>query len=146
MFYKTLIILFISSSTFAYEIKNIKLIDFKSDKEIAIDFSNEKKIVVLNFWASWCTSCVGEIPLLHKLKEKYEKKGVLFYGVNAGDSKMKIKKFIRRYKFNYDVLKDANKKYSKSIGVESLPVTLVIKDGKIVFEGFRPPEGLEKYL
>ncbi len=102
-----------------------------------------KKIILINFWASWCTSCIEELPLLHALQKKYEGADVLFIGLNAGDNAKKIQKFIERYKFKYLILKDEDKSVSKLYGIESLPQTLVIdKDQKISFQGHRPPEKL----
>src|SRR2546423_8218445 len=45
------------------------------------------KIVVLNFWATWCTSCRHEMPLLAEMQKKYEEKGVVVLGASVDDEK-----------------------------------------------------------
>jgi peroxiredoxin len=100
-----------------------------------------KKIILINFWATWCTSCIEELPLLHALQKKHEGQEVLFIGLSAGDTTKKIDKFLKKYKFQYLILKDEEKKVSKAYGIESLPQTLVIdKNQDIIFQGHRPPE------
>ncbi len=127
--------------TFAYEVKDFKLKSFSRKENTTINFKNTKKIIILNFWATWCTSCIEELPLLHSLQKK--NKDAQFFAISAGDSKRKIKKFIKKYPFNYNILMDKDKAYSKSIGVESLPVTIIIKGNTIVYSGHRPPKDLD---
>lgn len=134
------IILFsIYSNCFSYEVRNINLERFDNKEMQVIDFKKSKKIIVLNFWATWCTSCIEELPILHKLQKK-SKKDVEFYAISAGDTSQKIKKFTKKYPFHYKILMDKEKEYSKSLGVESLPVTIIIKDNNIIYSGHRPPK------
>lgn len=78
---------------------------------------------------------------MHALKNTSPAK-TKFYAISAGDTKKKIKKFIKKNPFHYEILMDADKAYSKSIGVESLPVTLIIRQGKIIYSGHRPPKSI----
>lgn len=94
-------------------------------------------------WATWCTSCIGEISELNKLKKESQGKGYEYYAINAGDTKKKIIKFLKKYPFDYTVLLDKDKKYSKSIGIDSLPHTLIIYKNKIIYSGNRPPSILK---
>lgn len=103
--------------------------------------SKEKKKVVINFWASWCTSCAQEVPILEKLQK--QNPSVVFLAINAGDSKRKIKKFLKKYGFTWKVLMDKKKTFSKGLGVVSLPKTMVIDSkGEIVYEDSVPPQSL----
>ncbi|MCR9206260.1 MAG: TlpA family protein disulfide reductase, partial [Halobacteriovoraceae bacterium] len=103
--------------------------------------SKEKKKVVINFWASWCTSCAQEVPLLESLQK--QNPDVVFLAINAGDSKRKIKKFLKKYGFTWRVLMDKSKTFSKGLGVVSLPKTMVIDSkGKIIYEESVPPQSL----
>jgi thiol-disulfide isomerase/thioredoxin len=101
-----------------------------------------KKIIVLNFFASWCTSCIQELPLLHSLQEKY-KDDAHFIAINVGERPGIIAKFLKKHPFRYTILEDQDKRVTKQFGVEALPKTIVInKKGAISFRGDRPPTTL----
>lgn len=94
------------------------------------------KVVVLNFWATWCPPCRKEIPAFNKLQKKYAAKGLQFVGI-AIDDKTAVKKFLEIIPIDYELLVgDANaieiaKTYGNLSGV--LPYTIIIdRQGKIV--------------
>lgn len=110
------------------------------DKEDSFTYTEGKKTLI-NFWASWCTGCIQEIPILEELKNKNP--DVSFIAINAGDSKKKIKKFLKKTGFTYKVLMDKSKKVSKEMGILSLPQTIVVDEkGKIIFHENVPPKSL----
>jgi peroxiredoxin len=65
----------------------------------------EGNIVVLDFWATWCVPCVGEIPAFNQLQEKYSRQGVKVIGlaVQSGWAR-DIKRFATKYKMRYPIL------------------------------------------
>ena len=97
--------------------------------------------VLINFWASWCTSCIQEIPDLEELKKSNP--NVTFLAINAGESKRKIKKFLNKNKFSYKILMDKNKFFSKGLGVLSLPQTILLNErGEVIYHKNIPPKKL----
>lgn len=100
------------------------------------------KILVMNFWASWCTSCLKELPELNALKKENTKKNIVFLAINAGESKKKIKKFLRKHSFDYQILQDPERKYSKNLNVLSLPQTIIYStiQKKILYRSHVPPK------
>jgi thiol-disulfide isomerase/thioredoxin len=98
--------------------------------------SQRGKVVLLDFWATWCPPCKVEIPWFIEFQSKYGPKGLSVIGVSADDSPAKLKPFVDAYKMNYPVLigdgrEDIKgpKAYSVSWG---LPKTFVIaRDGRI---------------
>ncbi|EKD41469.1 MAG: peroxiredoxin-like protein, partial [uncultured bacterium] len=73
-----------------------------------------RKIIVMNFWASWCDTCEEEMPQLLKLKEKYASDpDVVFFGINAGDSPRAAQKFVDKLNYSYNILMDVDKQVSK---------------------------------
>ncbi len=111
-------------------------------KEEVIKIDEHSQKILINFWATWCTSCIEELPLLEKLKKDPKASQYQFYGISSGDTDKKIAKFIRRNGYPYQVIPDRDKTISKNWNVKSLPITIIIEKGKIIFSGIRPPESL----
>lgn len=134
------LILFLSTSTSAKELKPFSLPIYKAKESYSYKAPHKKKVLI-NFWASWCTSCIQEIPILEKLKKDHPE--VEFIAINAGDSPRKVKKFLKKHGFTYTVLMDRDKEVSKGMGILSLPQTLVVeKNGEISYHKEVPPNDL----
>ena len=112
------------------------------------------KVVLLDFWATWCPPCRMTIPVLIKLQDEYRKKGLVILGVSIDDPRQVTGKdlqyFIKMTKINYPVLR-SNQKILKDYFAGqnlSVPTMFVIdRNGKIrdKIVGFQP-EALEKSL
>jgi cytochrome c biogenesis protein CcmG/thiol:disulfide interchange protein DsbE len=109
--------------------RNISLSDYKG------------KVVLLEFWATWCPPCKASVPALIELKKKYEQKGFIVIGVSIdsdSDSSEKVRQFSASYNINYPVLL-ADETTSKIYNVMSIPTGFLIgKDGKIadIYRGY----------
>jgi thiol-disulfide isomerase/thioredoxin len=101
------------------------------------------KVVILNFWATWCPPCREEIPILTELAKKY-KDNLLVVGVSVDDgSPDDVREFARAFHMNYPVVMWSRELISEYGGVPALPTTFLInKDARIVqkHEGLYPPE------
>jgi len=123
------------------DLKEITLKEYKTGTPYSFKENVGKKKIVLNFWASWCTSCIEELPLLHTLQEQNKGKNVEFIAINSGENKKRVKKFLRRYDFKYKILMDPKKSVADVYNIENLPQTLILDEkGKVVFRGNRPPK------
>ena len=90
------------------------------------------KVVVVNFWAAWCTPCAAEVPRLIALQQKYQDNGLQIIGISIDDSDKELRDFYQRYKMNYPVVA-GDQKLAQAYGdILGLPTTLVInRDGLI---------------
>ena len=93
------------------------------------------KIIVLNFWATWCPPCREEMPELSTLNEKYQNKNVIFLGVSTDDLDL-VKEFSKETKVSYPLLAAdmAGNDLAFSLGnnQDVLPYTVIIKaDGTV---------------
>lgn len=132
---------YISFNAQAEKLTNFTLSDFKTNLTYNLQEQTKGKKTLINFWASWCTSCAKEIPQLEELKKKY--KDANFIAINAGETSNLINKFIKKYQFSYTILTDPNRTISKSLGINALPVTIVIdQDMNILFKDIVPPKEL----
>lgn len=85
------------------------------------------KVVVLNFWASWCAPCIDELPLLNDLAHSAAETGELvILGVNFKDSTAVIQRFSSAHPFQYPILLDKSGAYFKQWTTGVLPTTVLI--------------------
>jgi len=99
------------------------------------------KVVLLDFWATWCPPCVRSLPVLAEVTKPLESQGVVFYAVNAREDAAKIQEFLKSKELNIPVLRDADGAIMKLYGVQSIPQSVLIdKEGVIraVHVGFSP--------
>jgi peroxiredoxin len=91
------------------------------------------KVVILNFWATWCGPCKYEIPHFIKLYNTYKDKGVTILGVAIGEPKGTVEGFARAKGMTYPVLLDTKSAVPRLYGgVRGIPTTFIItQDGKI---------------
>ncbi|GEM_PF-603418 len=107
------------------------LLDLEGNEVSLHDF--EGKIVVLNFWATWCPPCRAEIPDFVDTYNAYKDKGVQFLGVSDDDVKSLID-FTKEYKINYPTLLDGSKdSIMGKWGITAIPTTFVLNGSGEVF-------------
>jgi thiol-disulfide isomerase/thioredoxin len=93
-------------------------------------------IVVLDFWATWCEPCIGEIPAFNSLQHKYASRGVKVIGLAVQSGWPRdIKKFATKYKMRYTILV-GNDDTVSDFGVISFPTTYVIGPGWKVYKKY----------
>jgi cytochrome c biogenesis protein CcmG/thiol:disulfide interchange protein DsbE len=91
------------------------------------------KVVVLNFWASWCEPCQIEAPLLERAQSKLEAHDATVLGVAYLDAAPDSKSFVRRFHLTYPNLRDNDGAFAHSYGTDQLPESFVIdRQGHIV--------------
>lgn len=92
------------------------------------------KVVLVDFWATWCAGCRQTIPALARLQEKFGPQGLSVVGISLDKgSKSKVAKFARKLKVNYLVLLDSEDTLSKTFGFEGLPsLYLFDRQGKLL--------------
>lgn len=91
------------------------------------------KVVLLDFWATWCTPCREEIPHFVEMQQKYEPQGFQVIGISMDDDAKPVREFYQKYKMNYPVAVGDDKLAQSFGGVMGLPVNFLIdRDGRIV--------------
>jgi len=105
------------------------------------------KVVILDFWATWCGPCVRAMPIIDAVAEKFKDKGVQLYAVNLQEEADEIKKFLDEAEIKVDVALDKTGETAAAYKAEAIPQTVLIgKDGsvQVVHVGLLP--NLEEQL
>ena len=92
------------------------------------------KVVLLNFWATWCKPCTTEMPAMQACYDKLRDKGFVVLAVNELEDDDKVREHIRAYKHTFPVLMDRDNKVANQFGVFGLPVSVFIDEKGVVQE------------
>jgi cytochrome c biogenesis protein CcmG/thiol:disulfide interchange protein DsbE len=93
------------------------------------------KVVVLNFWASWCKPCTQELPLLERTHKAISGRDALVLGANYQDVSTSALGFVRRFRLTYPSLRDRDGRFADRYGSRAFPETFVIdRRGRIAAE------------
>jgi thiol-disulfide isomerase/thioredoxin len=106
------------------------------------------KVIVMNFWATWCGPCMTEMPLFEKTMAKYkEDKDVLFLAISTDEDRELVPPYLKRYKYTFPVV--YAEYLNDHLGVSSIPTTIILdRKGEISFRqaGFNPREDFVEAL
>lgn len=106
------------------------------------------KVVLLDFWASWCGPCKESFPVMEDLHKKYGAKGFVILAVNVDESKDAMQDFLKSHTATFTIVHDATKKLVGAANISSMPTSfLVDKEGKIVVvhKGFHGKDTAKQY-
>lgn len=100
------------------------------------------KVVLVNFWATWCLPCQWEMPLMEKLYQAYKVKGFVVVAISLDqEGAAVVDPFVKKKKLTYPVLLDPSLKGARQFGVVGLPATVLIgPDGFIKGITYGPKE------
>lgn len=113
----------IEAHDFAGEMMDAKTVNLK-------DYRG--RFVLLNFWATWCSPCLKEMPDLEKAYLQMGQEKMVVLAVGMGESVEKIKAFFDKYGFSFPLLADNKMEITKLYGVRNIPVTYLIDPDGIV--------------
>jgi cytochrome c biogenesis protein CcmG/thiol:disulfide interchange protein DsbE len=90
------------------------------------------KVVVLNFWATWCEPCRDEMPSLNRLRKSLEGQPVVLFAVNYGEGEARITEFLKKVPVDLPVLLDRDSQVGRAWRVRLMPTTYIVgTDGRI---------------
>jgi thiol-disulfide isomerase/thioredoxin len=142
---------FSSVNALAQEKKHAPPLTLKSLEGRAVRLTGFRgKVVLLNFWATWCPPCRAEMPDLVKMQRDYAKQGLQVIGVTyPPETRAEVRRFARSLGVNYPIAIGTKATKSLFSETETLPVTIVIdRDGNIrdTIEGILLPEEFEQKI
>ena len=96
------------------------------------------KVVLINFWATWCPPCRAEMPDLQRLSQAFSGRGLAIVGVNEGESSERARAFAGALHIAFPIWIDDQQRYGRVYAALGLPTTVIVgRDGKVVrgFDG-----------
>jgi thiol-disulfide isomerase/thioredoxin len=107
------------------------------------DETKGKKVVLINFWATWCPPCRLEMPQLEALYQRYRDSGLQILAVNVGEEEQTIRAFLATRPLSFPVLRDSDQSIAARYRIEAFPTTVLLDaEGKVI----DVTEGLDPYL
>ena len=123
------------------------LVDLQGKKHRLSDLRG--KVVMLDFWATWCGPCRRQMPLVEKLGSEMKDKGLVTFAVNQGESSEGVRKFLEKNNYGTTTLLDQKSEVGRQYKVSGIPTLVIIdRDGKIAahYVGVRNEETLREGL
>jgi thiol-disulfide isomerase/thioredoxin len=116
------------------QLPDFDLVQFSSGKEMK--FSElDKKVVLVNFWATWCEACMVEMPSIVKLRKAYESKGFEVLALNVDENpEAVLPKTLNRLGLDFPIYVDRDQKLADLFDVHAIPLTVILdRNRKILF-------------
>ena len=101
------------------------------------------KVVYVDFWASWCVSCLASFPFMDQLRRELGPQGLQIVAINMDENPADARRFLSSHKASFPIALGNNNQCAKQFGVNAMPSTFFVdRNGKIrgVHAGFRPGE------
>ena len=110
------------------------------------------KVILVDFWATWCGPCVGELPSVKKVYEKYREQGFEVVAISLDDDRAALEKFVKDRQvpwvqiiFTEEKDRGWENPLARRYGIDSIPATFLIgRDGKVVARDLRGEKQLEE--
>jgi len=101
-------------------------------RTISLD-SLRGKVVLLNFWATWCQECRPEMPMFERLHREFTKQGLSVVGINAREGTQAIREYAKELRLTFPLVLDPKGEINAAYGIIGLPATFLIgRDGRAV--------------
>ncbi len=123
------------------------LTDLDGNKISLVEFKG--KVVLLNFWATWCAPCQAEVPRFVEWQNKYRQQGCQVIGVSMDDAPDPVRNFYQKFNVNYPVAMGDETVAKAYGGILGLPVTFLIgRDGRVLakYSGITDLASLEQEI
>jgi cytochrome c biogenesis protein CcmG/thiol:disulfide interchange protein DsbE len=123
------------------------LVTAKLDGKLPENLSG--KVVLVDFWASWCGPCAQSFPVMDELQKKYGSQGLVIVAVSVDEKKSDFDAFLKKHAVSFTVVHDASQKLVEQAGITAMPGSFLMgRDGHVTFvhSGFFGGETRKQYV
>jgi len=106
------------------QVEDFQLVDLDGKTQSLSQYRG--KVVLVNFWATWCKPCTTEMPAMQTTYDKLREKGFVVLAINELEDDAKVREHIKQYGHTFPVLMDRDNKVANQFGVFGLPVSVFI--------------------
>ncbi len=106
------------------------------------------KVVLVDFFASWCDPCKESFPVMDELYQKYSSKGLVIVAVNLDTRKADMEEFLKKHPVNFTIVRDASNKLVGQVKIPTMPSSFLLdRQGKVYafHRGFKGEETRKQY-
>ena len=110
--------------------------------------SLQGKVILVDFWASWCVPCNVSFPALNEIHNHYSPQGLIIIGINVDKNRSDMKAFLNKRLARFTILRDTGQKMVESLAIETMPTSYLIDtEGRVRFihTGYRGAETKKQY-
>jgi thiol-disulfide isomerase/thioredoxin len=107
------------------------------------------KIVIVDFWASWCGPCKESFPAMNELQKQYGDKGLIIVAINEDEEQSDMQGFLKANTATFDVVRDAKQKLVALAGIQTMPSSFLLDETgtvRFVHSGFHGAETRKQYV
>ena len=114
------------------QVEDFQLVDLEGKAQNLSQYRG--KVVLVNFWATWCKPCTTEMPAMQTTYDRLRDKGFVVLAINELEDEAKVREHIKQYRHTFPVLLDRDNKVANQFGVFGLPVSVFIDEKGVVRE------------
>ena len=106
------------------------------------------KVVLLDFWASWCDPCKASFPAMEELQKQYGAQGLVIVAVNVDENRSDMEDFLKTHAVSFTVVRDARQKLVAEAGIATMPSSFLVDSAgtvRFVHAGFHGEETKKQY-
>lgn len=132
------------------ELPNIDLKTLDGKTFNSQELSKDNKVTVVSLWATWCVPCLKELDAISEIYPDWQAEtNMELFAISVDDSRTvkRVKPLINGKAWDYTILLDTNNDFKRALGAATVPLTLLVKDNKIVYRhsGYSPGAEYELY-
>ncbi|MEZ4786854.1 MAG: TlpA disulfide reductase family protein [Flavobacterium haoranii] len=150
---KIILLLFVLNGMFSFaqkQMPNIQLKNLDNElKNVYSDFTEENKIYIFSFWATWCAPCINELEAINENYNQWKSElncEIIAVSIDDARTTKRVKPLLNGKGWEYQVLLDTNQELKRALQIANVPHVIVIKNKKVVYVHNGYSEGSEEEL